>query len=305
VTADDLPADHYRRAFLAALRRPAEVDPGAGAGAVILGGGLCGYGAFVACRLLRATGWPHPIQVWAGGAVGPPPPVAAFRPVDAEVVVLAGGPDHPWACKPYAVAAAPFARVLYLDADAYPVVDVTPLVAAPPPVGAWPDPFGDPLRWWATGVDRPAGDVRPQGGALVFDKAAAAAELAAWVHLNAAWRYWYSVGWSDQECLQLACAAAGRPAAPLGRPCGHLAAGVMSQPDHAGGCVVVHRAGAKFLPDGGGTWAGRAVGAAPQVPREAEAWAAYAEALGRLGTVSSWSAGGSGTRSRRRRSSAT
>lgn len=101
----------------------------AGRGAVVCGGGKYFASAYVVCRVLRHVGWAHPIQLWhLPEETLAPWQAKALADLDVEPVnagdvqkrhpvrILAG-----WELKPFAVLHAPFAEVLYLDADSYPV----------------------------------------------------------------------------------------------------------------------------------------------------------------------------------------
>lgn len=108
----------------------------AGDGIVIAGGGKYLSWSWVLCRRLRDLGCQLPIQVWYLGQVEMP---TSARPrfealgvelVDAHEVMK----RHPvrqmsgWLLKNYAIVHCPWQRVLFLDADCFPVSDPTPLL---------------------------------------------------------------------------------------------------------------------------------------------------------------------------------
>ena len=115
-----------------------------------------------------------------------------------------------WQAKVYAVMHSGFRRVLWLDADAYPVIDPTPLFAAldAAPFVYWQDlpNSAHNVRWEATGFDG-RGVPQVQGGHFLVNVQEAWRFLAVNDWLNRHSDYWYRCGYGDQDCHRIALAA--------------------------------------------------------------------------------------------------
>ena len=113
---------------------PVECD---GEGIVIAGGGKYLSWAWVLCRRLRDLGCRLPVQVWYLGQVEMPDEarvrfeVLGVELVDAYVVMRSRPVRQMsgWILKNYAVTNCPWERVLFLDADCFPVKDPTSLLS--------------------------------------------------------------------------------------------------------------------------------------------------------------------------------
>ena len=150
-TEQQLPSDwhtwpHVWPAFRLLLNRAIArfkenpLPAGEGDGVVICGGGKYFSPAYCNIRLLRQLGCQLPIELWYLGRNNEMPPewIATLadlnvRCVDADTVRK----EHPmrvlngWELKFYAVARSAFKRVIFLDADCYPLRDPTFILSDP------------------------------------------------------------------------------------------------------------------------------------------------------------------------------
>jgi hypothetical protein len=194
-----------------------------GRGAVIVGGGRRFFpSVYVTVNALRYVGWTDPIQVWYLGRDNEmPDPMRRILSCYGVECVDADGHrrDYPcrilegWELKAFAVLHSPFAEVLSLDADCYPVRNPTVVFHDPSyrATGAifWPDtPNGTPLNWQPFGVT-PPGRISIESGQFVVNK------RKCWEALNLAWWYndhsdWsYLHGYGDKHTFEVAWAKCG------------------------------------------------------------------------------------------------
>jgi hypothetical protein len=226
--------------------------PLAGDGLVICGEGRYWPGIVVAVRLLRSCGSDLAVQVWHNGTIGKElDDVPGVTLVDAAAVREA----HParilrgWEIKTYAILHSGFRRVLFLDADAYCVIDPRLLFTMLDdfPFAFWEDfPRCRQNVHWSWYVI--AGNHVPpvQGGQLLLDVERFWREtiLAHWLNQHS--DYFYRHQFGDQDSWRVALAATGgayRAIAParwdrLAFVCGY-----------SGVDYIVHRCRAKLFPD--------------------------------------------------------
>jgi hypothetical protein len=208
--------------FLAALPEYPAGDF-TGRGIVIAGGGPRYFPSlYVTVRAIRHVGCDLPIQVWYLGREDELPAERwrllepfGVECVDADAVrerrpcrILNG-----WELKVYAVLHSPFAEVLSLDADCYPVRDPGFLFedAGYRETGAvfWPDSVsGSPLDWRAFGVE-PSGRASVESGQFVVDKHRSWRPLALawWYNDHSDWSYLH--GYGDMHTFDVAWARCG------------------------------------------------------------------------------------------------
>lgn len=267
----------------------------AGRGAIICGGGRYEAGAYVACRMLRHVGWPHPIQVWHRGDNEPVSTrlreLNGIEVVDAEAHPARAERRHlgGWEAKSFALIHCPFEEVLFLDADCYPIFNPDECFEPehnPAGIVTWPDsPLGDNAVHWPTYGADPDGQLGLNGGHYVLEKRRAwpVLQLASHYDNFSEYYYWRTVfdvrvgAFSDQEQIRVALHKLGvashrytqRPIA-----CAHnsyIQAGPRGRP------LFVHRFANKFaLP---GQFAGSPQWHLDQLPMEAVAWRYFLEWL--------------------------
>lgn len=187
-------------------------------GVILCGGGAYWPGIVIACRMLAETNPDIPVQVWYRGEQEPinPTDVADLRQVElinAQAVAEQLGDARilrGWESKLYAITHCDFARVLYLDADAYTVGDVAPLLeACRGSFVYWQDLDNceNNVRWdrvWPSGK---ANTKAIQGGQLAFDRVACWREivLAHWMNQHS--DFYYGNMFGDQDTWRVAFAA--------------------------------------------------------------------------------------------------
>lgn len=271
--------ENVRRSFIIALKeeitRKVPTDTSCkGDGLVIIGAGRWWLMSCMSAHMARKNGWDGPIQIWhrEQEMVGD----LSWMPEGCEVVNANAyakkhniklrlnftdrqGWDHPymkggWVVKSFALRHCPFARVLYLDSDAYPIANPKLAFDAMDgkAFGYWRDTnqHGG-LKWHVYPDARPLEHTGPiQGGVTLFDKSGAEGQhllrVYDWIQQRA--DYFYRFGYGDQDCLWLAVSACKTPAKEVGKL---LAA---SDPVHIVKVsdrhqVFVHRIGLKVWPD--------------------------------------------------------
>ena len=196
-----------------------------GRGIVITSGGLSYFPSlYVTVRAIRHSGCTLPIQVWYLGRENELPADRravlekfGVECVDADEVrtrfptrILNG-----WELKVYAVLHSRFAEVFSLDADCYPVRDLTFVFDEPGyrETGAvfWPDVAHGPApNWPAFGVPSPE-RIPLETGQFVVNKRASwkPLNLAAWYCDRSDWSFLH--GYGDKGALEVAWPACGQP----------------------------------------------------------------------------------------------
>ena len=257
------PAERHPAALKAVLADPPPYPGGEGDGIVIVGGGKYWPGAAVACRIIRRLQCNLPVQAWYRSSCEAvrPADVAGLGvdviDMDAAMDALADtraprgrGMPGGFEAKVYAVAHAPFRRLLYLDADAYPVT--TPcrlfeeLNAAS--FAFWADvpELANTARWHKLWPGGEAMNLPPvQAGQFLIDREAGWPLLAAAHWMNEHSDYYYQHGRDDQDCWRAAIAATGTPYALMGQS---RRVGPALVCDRSGRTVVVHRVAGKLFP---------------------------------------------------------
>jgi len=238
-------------------------------GIVIAGGGLKYFpSVWVNVNLIRHHGCELPIQLWyLGDDECDPYMKRMLAPLGVECVdarklerelpcrILCG-----WELKPYAALHAPFAEVLFLDADNGPVRDVTYLFDEPEYLrtGAiyWPDYACWTLKpgvWRVFGIDHMVegadGERAFESGQYLIDKRRGANKLrlSLWYaeHSDFVFKHVYG----DKECFHLAWRKLGTDyAMPTAGPGWDVH--TIVQFDHAGRIVFQHRCQDKWKFDG-------------------------------------------------------
>jgi hypothetical protein len=260
----------------------------AGRGAVICGGGDYEASIYVACRMLRQVGWPHPIQVWHRGA--DEPISARLRRLPGVEVVNAEA--HParcarrvfggWEAKSLAMLHCPFEEVLFLDADCYPIYNPDECFAPehnPYGIVTWPDrPLVDDAVHWPTYGLPPDGKEGLNGGHYVFDKRRAwrVLQLAGHYDNHSDYYYWRTAGgvgvggFSDQEQIRAALHRLGAPSHRyVSRPLDQGGPSLLQAGPH-GRVLFVHRFENKLAPPE--RFTGPPIWQPEQQPMEATAW---------------------------------
>jgi FkbM family methyltransferase len=280
---------------------PATFD--ADAGVVTAGGGRYDASLYVSLSMLRDTGCTLPVRLYHRGEEEPVSGAVRAIP-GVETIDCTPWRDSSrqwggWQVKIATVMRSGFRRVLFLDADAYPVTDPTAwidTVADPaPPVVIWPDGAsgGGTGRYRpdSYGLDADAGRRVPaiNGGHYIIDVPRAWRAL--WLHhhfdMHSDYYYAYKMGvggYGDQDQMRAALTLTGTPftrfaAAPLS-----LDRGVWIQAGPDGVTPgIAHRVRAKFGPvNGHGQTAfGTPIVRHNAAPGEAAAHRHYAE-WGRL-----------------------
>lgn len=203
------------------------LGPDEGDGIIIVGGGQFWPGVLVALHMLRRTGCTLPVEVWHRGALEPVNHDAVkdlgdVRIIDAHAIRN----EHPWRVlggwemKAHALQRCAFRRVLYLDADAYPVSDPTALfeLLNQAPLVFWadiPTTFGN-VRWNNVGVVGQFAPRQIQGGQLLFDRKECWHELVLSYWMNQHSDFYYDHAFGDQDCWRIAWSLTGRKSLCLG-----------------------------------------------------------------------------------------
>ncbi len=267
-------------AFRWLLRQPVP-PPGRaqGDGIVYVGGGRYWPMIAVALRMVRDV-TDLPVQVWHRGAAEP---VRPGQVADLEGVTFHDATKYPcrvlrgWECKAVALLHCGLRRVLYFDADAYPVADPRPLLetaAEEAPFAFWGDLPGtaNNVKWPAFGLAGDNGVPPVQGGQLAIHRAAFWRELVLAHWLNQHSDYSYSHMYGDQDAWRVTLAAAGRPYRHLGPAPWQHPAFVCPL---GGRPAVVHRCRGKLWADGSEAYAAA-------LPGERRAWTHLARVAPRV-----------------------
>jgi len=270
--------ERYRRVIDEALAAPVTPVTKWGDGIVMLGGGRYDASSYVSLRMIRDTGCTLPIKLYSRDAVSD-----AVRSIDGVEVVQTPGPSSPsgtgWEDKQVAFTDCGWRRVLYLDADAYPVVDPTPMMADLDAAGAvfWWD-IPDIEQWFhldVFGID-PAdrGHMRTlQGGVILLDTVRHAAALQVIGELNRHAAYFYTATYSDQEIMRAVWTRLRLPYVVRAAVRDLVGENRIYSHDGADGqTAFVHRGRSKF----GDGWCRPNV-RHDQVPGESRAWDIFAE----------------------------
>ncbi|MCZ2342179.1 MAG: alpha-1,3-mannosyltransferase family protein [Bacteroidales bacterium] len=257
---------------LLSIREP-PVPNTAGDGIVICGEGRYWPGIYILIRMVRDQGCSLPIEVWhrpRHGAVHPDwlADLADVTFVNAEARVAShrdsripvgipgvGG----WEAKLYALIHSPFRRIVHLDADTYPVADVSRLLSYldhPSGMVGWQGD-SDQISWKRLGWEVPPDDVPPllPGGMIALDKSRAwpVLWLTHWICQHSdfyfpaklSYRQWALMG--DDESMRIAAWLRRTPPYFLGSVRKILRIGYTV--DLEGQPFLSHRWLAKFTPD--------------------------------------------------------
>lgn len=225
--------------------------PRAGAGVVFVGGGKYWPMLRAAARMTRAYSG-LPIRIYFRGEDEPVAPAELADVPGLSFHNLAAlGPYRTlggWEAKTCALLDVPWERCLYLDADAYLVGDVGPLLALVGPERPfvyWSDHDAslDCVNWSAIGLARPTAGVRVQGGQLLFHFPTFWRALVVAHWLNQHSDFYYRFGYGDQDQWPVALVATGTAGTCLGPASWRDCAFVCT---HAERPVVVHRCQAKW-----------------------------------------------------------
>jgi FkbM family methyltransferase len=244
---------------------PAPPDFPTARGVVICAGGWRFFPSlYVTVRAIRYVGCKLPIQVWhLGGDEFDPKmeqALARFSPVGwidansmwrdrAGMAIHRERIDHGWMLKPFAAAFSPFAEVLSLDADAYPVRPLEPFFDHPElrRVGAcfWPDLKPLEAGQWAQFGVRPHPLPALESGAFFVDKTRHWKPLWLACFLNAYHEYTWKHLYGDKDTYGVAWRLCEHDhCIPTSKP-GYLNHSYL-QKDFAGRTLFVHRTRDKF-----------------------------------------------------------
>lgn len=268
-----------------------------GDGIVIVGGGDYWPGIAVSIRMLRLVGCTLPVEVWHYGdrePVDPDEVADCGKIMFRDLSVESRRPLPGWPSKVHAIANTTFARVMFLDADAYCVADPTPLIQSTGnPFRYWRDVprEGESINWTEVWPHPFASDptlCRPvQGGHLLIDIAAAWKLIcvALWLNQKSTWYYRHMFG--DQDTWRLALTAIGDkalsscigPSIQIGNS---IVVGLRGESP-----MIVHRCNAKLFPPERRKTDQRVWDGVPcdPLPREADALQFFSKSLNRLALV--------------------
>lgn len=247
--------ERYRRVIDEAIAdQIVDANKKVGDGIVMLAGGRYDVDSYVALRMLRDTGCTLPVKLYSRDDVS-----ESVRSIPGVTVVATpgerGGSGTGWEDKATAVANCGWRRVMYLDADAYPVVEPTPQFADLDTAGvAWWWDIADSEKVFHLDVfgiaDADRGYMRtPQAGVFLIDTVRHARALRMLGALNRHAAYFYSVTFSDQELMRAIWTRLRLPfhSQPSGMvrdlAPGHM---IYSHDGPDGLPFVVHRTGYKF-----------------------------------------------------------
>ena len=203
----------------------------------------------VAIKMLRTTGCKLPVQIWHEGPIGKELDGyknVQFIDIDEFRKQHPAKGRHPWALKLYAVAHCGWEKVIFIDADAYAVNDVSPLfetVNDRVGLAFWQDLPSQAVNWTLLGFN---GSQLPpiQGGHLIIDVKTfwRTLVLSNWANQNDS--FWYSVGYGDQDAMRIMLAATGDSYTCLGKAEWDKIAFVCKYKEQS---MIVHRCQAKML----------------------------------------------------------
>jgi hypothetical protein len=264
-------------AFRQLLRTQLPPSPAlAGDGIVLCGGGKYWPGVVVAVKMLRDSGSTLPVQIWhrADEQVNP-------ADVDGLNVRLRNASEiappprilRGWEIKTLAILHSGWRRVIYLDADAYPVASPEPLLTLldRAPFVFWEDlpNFASKVQWHGFGLE-PSAVGQIQGGQLLIDveRFFRPLLLAHWLNQHSDWSYQWAYG--DQDQYRVVLAATGAPHLNLGPAPWKGLAFVC---EHERQAYFVHRCRAKmFLPEDVAAGDSESNRQEFSLPKEKEAW---------------------------------
>jgi ribosomal protein L11 methylase PrmA len=247
--------DRHIAAFRDMLQRQFEPPKNlSGDGIVICGEGKFWPGIVVAVKLLRELGCKLPVQVWHNGPIGD-----ELNDDEQVKLIDARGfrKSHParilrgWEIKTYAILHSGLSRVLYLDADAYCVVDPTPMFSLldDSRFVFWNDlsKQKNRVKWDWYGV-QPNGTHSVQGGQLLINLKEMWREVVLAHWLNQHSDYYYTHQYGDQDSWKVALATSTKK---------HTCLGTAIRPSYAkllilsskGIPCVVHRTNEKLWPN--------------------------------------------------------
>jgi GT2 family glycosyltransferase len=257
------------REFLAAAP-PYPADRYSGDGVVMLGGGNYWTSTYVSLRMLRESGCTLPVQLWYFEHADEMPAARQklLEPLGVECVPVERahhlrpfrGPLGGWQAKALAVLDCPFRRVLYLDADCYPVVNPEYLLGHHQFLakGAlfWPDGEFDklPERTWKVFGLQYHDEAAFESGQFLIDKQKWwRAALLAW-HYNDHSDYYYHwagnrdparIIYGDKDTWHMAAWVADQPYGVLTNFCHHNNEAYLHHDDQ-NRLVFVHRCRSKM-----------------------------------------------------------
>jgi alpha 1,2-mannosyltransferase len=174
-------------------------------------------------HMIRFSGCNLPVQLWSDSATLKSFQLDALTTfVDMDEFLR----EHPlripgsWEWKAHAIMHSGFAEVLYLDIDAYPVQDPTPLfeLLTVAPFVFWEDLHccKDNIHWPMFGIPQPKNGITFQGGVGLFDVKACWKMLSVYAWLNWHSDWVYSHGFGDQDACLVATIATGLKYKSLG-----------------------------------------------------------------------------------------
>jgi hypothetical protein len=193
-----------------------------GNGIVTVGGGKYWAGIVVSIKMLRETGCTLPVEVWHRGDMEPVRPEDVADCGDVRFVdtyahaALCGGARilGGWEAKVWAIANTTFARILFLDADAYCLEDPTKLIESlegTEPLQYWEDtPNQRTSIDWDKVWQKTMNTVPTvQGGQLLIDRSRCWKLLCIVQWMNQHSDFYYRHMFGDQDTYRVALEAIG------------------------------------------------------------------------------------------------
>ncbi len=247
-----------RAAFEAAAANIPPAPPYSGSGIVICAGGPFVPSAYTVVRLLRDKGVTLPIEIWYAGPDEMPDWAAmAFEPWNVALNdVTPYYPGRPvkelrgWPIKPAALMSSRFRHVLFLDADCFPLRDLSFILESKEyeSHGAlfWPDNKHYKMTeegtiWDLTGIAY-RGDTEFETGIFALDKVRHWRSFYMTQWLNNHSTFWYDHVMGDKDTFYLGLRAFDAPYL-LAPPCKRYNAIVTRHFWHDGTPLVDHRTG--------------------------------------------------------------